>query len=406
MHPRHRLDLRAGDVARALVALVVAPPRREAEQGLLSVVGAEDDALATLSVRAGWDLLLTELAWAPGSEVLVSAITHPAMPALVRDAGLLPVPVEIDLDTLLPRTEVLAAALTPWTRAVLVAQLFGSRSDLSEVASFCHEHGLLLVEDAAQAWAGPETLRSAADVTLVSFGLLKTATAVGGALVRASDPALLARLRRRHATWPVQARSAYARRLLRALALLLLARPHAYGLLLDGCVRVGADPDALLDRLTRPSTTADRRVRRQQPSPALLSTMDHRLRPEDLSTARVRARAAVGEALRARLPAWLPQPGERARRTHWLFPVRATDPADLVARLRRAGVDASAGTSNLVALTDAGPAADLMEHVVYVPAYPELPADAREAVRRVLADAAGVGAAPAGGAAVPLASRP
>lgn len=388
MHARHRLDLRPVDVGRALVALVVAGPRQRCEQALLDVVGGEADGLATSSVRAAWDLLLTTSGWPAGSEVLVSAITHPAMGALVTEAGLVAVPVEIDLDTLLPNPATVAAAVTPQTRALLVAQLFGGRADLTSLATCCRAYGLLLVEDAAQAWSGPSTLRSAADVTLVSFGLIKTATAAGGALVRVGDPALLERLRRRHATWPVQPRAAYARRLLRALALLLLTRPRVHGLLLGACRSGGVDPERLFDRLTRSAPATTPRARRQRPSAALLATLARRLRPEDPSVGRVRARTEVGESLRVDLPAGVLHPGGRAVRTHWLFPVRVADPAALVARLRAAGVDASAGTSNLVALTTDGPAADLMQHVVYVPTYPELPEPVRAAVRRVLTEAA------------------
>ena len=53
-----------------------------------------------LSVRSGWDLLLHVLAWPAGSEVIVSAITHPDMIRILRAHGLVPVPVDVDLDTL------------------------------------------------------------------------------------------------------------------------------------------------------------------------------------------------------------------------------------------------------------------------------------------------------------------
>ena len=55
-----------------------------------------------LSVRSAWDLLLHVLAWPAGSEVIVSAITHPDMITILRAHGLVPVPVDVDLDTLAP----------------------------------------------------------------------------------------------------------------------------------------------------------------------------------------------------------------------------------------------------------------------------------------------------------------
>jgi perosamine synthetase len=386
VHPRHRLDLRPADVGHGLLAVVTARGRRRRERELLTLVDAAEDGFAALSVRAAWNLLLTACAWPAGSEVVLSAITHPGMAALVGEAGLVAVPVEVDLDTLLPDVAALEAVTTDRTRAVLVAQLFGGRADLTEVAAFCRRRGLLLVEDAAQAWTGPATLRSPADVTLVSFGLLKTATAAGGALVRVADPALLLRVRRLHRTWPVQGRLDHAARLLRALALLLLAEPGAYGAFLVVCRVLGVSPGTVLERATRtPAPGPGRRVR-LRPSSALLVTMAHRLSAADASPARVRSRTAAGERLRAALPDALRQPGAGVARTHWIFPVRSADPEALVARLRTAGVDASAATSNLVALLPDGPGSDLMRHVVYVPAYPELPAHVRTAVQRVLAE--------------------
>jgi len=389
LHPRHRLDLRAADLAHGLLALGV---DRAPAEAVLARAGVPDDGLVAASVRSGWLLLLETVGWPAGAEVLVSAVTHPEMPALVAAAGLVPVPVEVDLATLLPAEEALAVALTPRTRAVLVAQLFGGRADLDALGRWCAERHLLLVEDAAQAWAGAGSLASAADVTLVSFGLLKTATAAGGAVLRVRDPHLRAAMAGSALGWPAQARRMYAVRLLRAALLLGLARRPVYGAFLAVCRRLGHDADAVLDALSRPRGAGDLAARlRRRPCAPLVALLAHRLRADDPSTARVRARAAAGERLREGLPAGS-LPGDRvARRTHWLVPVRAADPARLVRRLRAVGVDASGATSNLVTLTEDGPAADLMRHVVYVPAYPELPGHVLDAVRRTVRPEVGAG---------------
>ena len=90
---------------------------------------------------------------------------------------------------------------------------------------------------------------------------------------------------------------------------------------------------------------------RRRPALALLAVLRRRLSRVD--QARLARRAAMGEELRARLPAAYLHPGdELLRRTHWLFPVLAPDPDALVAALREAGIDVSTGTSNLVAVPD------------------------------------------------------
>src|SRR5918997_7215245 len=89
-----------------------------------------------------------------GGEVLVSAVTHPDMVRIIEGHGLRAVPVDLDTTTLEPRIKLLQRALSPRTRTVLVAHLFGSRFDLDPIAAFARRHRLLLVEDCAQTFRG------------------------------------------------------------------------------------------------------------------------------------------------------------------------------------------------------------------------------------------------------------
>lgn len=220
VYPRHHLDIATGDLWFGLRATLT---RREAgpeEAALLSDAGLDGRGLVCLSVRSAWDLLLGALEWPPGSEVLVSGITHPGMVAILQAHGLRAVPVDLDLETLAPPVAAMEAARSGCTRALLVAHLFGGRLDLAPLLAFARRHGLLLVEDCAQAFTGPDSLApSGADVSLFSFGPIKTATAAGGAVATLADPELLARLRAAHAGWPRQGRRSYAARLARAAAL-------------------------------------------------------------------------------------------------------------------------------------------------------------------------------------------
>ena len=83
-------------------------------------------------------------------------------------------------------------------------------------------------------------------------------------------------------------------------------------------------------------------------------------------------------------------PGAAAlERTHWVFPVVPEDPAAFIEALRGAGFDATRATTSIGAVGSPPPprAAELMERVVFIPAYPELPGTAVERLRRVLAGA-------------------
>jgi hypothetical protein len=115
-----------------------------------------EGALVCFSVRSSFELLLDALALPPGSEVVMSAITHPDMCRIVSRHELVPIPVELDLEALQPRLDLLEQALTSRTRAMVLAHLFGARTDIAPVIAFCRAHGLVLIEDCAQTLRGPD----------------------------------------------------------------------------------------------------------------------------------------------------------------------------------------------------------------------------------------------------------
>jgi hypothetical protein len=188
MYVRHRLDLSVGDIFFGVFSCGRRLRSEKLEASVIRVCSLEEEGLVCFSVRSGWDLWLCAQGLRAGDEVLVSAITHPAMIRIIQEHGLRAVPVDIDPGTLAPRPWMLEAALTPRTRVVLVAHLFGGRMDLGGIAKFARDRGLLLVEDCAQAFQGPKRMGDpAADVSMYSFGTLKTSTALGGSVLRVGD---------------------------------------------------------------------------------------------------------------------------------------------------------------------------------------------------------------------------
>lgn len=395
MNPRHRLDVSTRDLLYAVLAGVFARSRPRRAAALAE--GWSSAGIVCRSLRSAFDLLLAATALPAGSEVLMSAITHPDMVRIARTHGLSVLPVDLDPETLAPRLDMLERAVTSRTRMLVVAHLFGTRSDLGPLTQFARVHNLLLVEDCAQAFVSPaETGDPYADASLFSFGSIKTATALGGALARVRDPELRTRMSLIQAGYPIQPRTAFARKALATLALSVLGRPALYGLAFRFWRIRGRSFDELLEHVVRgfaalPDEEFYRRIR-EQPSAPLLALLARRLRTFD--GARLARRARLGEELTASLAPELFHPGGRAPvRTHWLFPVTAADPSTLVATLRGAGFDATPATTSICVVpaprdrpeVEPVDAARLMRKVVFVPAYPELRARERQRLCALLA---------------------
>ena len=404
VYARHRLDISVGDVFFGVLLCGRRLRREKLEAGVLRLCTLEEEGLVCFSVRSGWDLWLRAQGLRAGDEVLVSAITHPDMIRIIHAHGLRAVPVDIDPGTLAVWPWMLEAALTPRTRVVLVAHLFGGRMDLGGIARFAKDRGLLLVEDCAQAFQGPKRMGEAvADVTMYSFGTLKTSTALGGAVLRVRDREVLGRMRGIQASYPPQGRGGYSKKLLGILGIVGVSRPLPYGLFARVCVRLGYDLDTLVGGAVRgfpPHETAATFFRhlRQRPSRPLLAMLYRRLRTFDGK--RLARRAKTGERFASRLRVVDLHPGRHSsRRTHWLFPVVVAEPEALVADLRRHGLDASRATSSIAAV-DAPPgrsspvgASLMMSGVVFLPVYPELPSEAFDVMAGLVDDCAARGAA-------------
>jgi perosamine synthetase len=383
LYARHRLDIRPEDLLFGLAAIGASDPDRAAWE-VEDLWSADGSALACYSVRSGFHLLLATLDLPRGSEVLFSAVTHPDMPRLAEHHGLQAVPVDLDIDALAPRPELVARALTPKTRMLVVAHLFGGRVDLAPLVDICRHHGVLLVEDCAQAFRGPaDTGDARADVSMFSFGLLKTATALGGALLKVRDLSLLDRMRFRQLGWPLQKRSAHARRIVQTAALVALTRPVPYSLLERAAAASGKDFDRIVNSSVRafPAGSTAELVRRLElrPGAPLLRLLEHRLRHFDSD--RLDARAAAGDALAAMLPEGMHVGGRGLDHTHWLFGVVASDPDATIDALRASGFDAARKASSVCAIAPPADRPELeprcareaMSRLVFLPAYPELP---------------------------------
>lgn len=111
-----------------------------------------------IGVANGLDALILVLrAWKElgklqsGDEVIVQANTYIASILAITENDLVPVLVEPNLTTYNLDPEVVRAAITPKTKAILPVHLYGLLSPMPELMAIASEHNLLVLEDCAQA---------------------------------------------------------------------------------------------------------------------------------------------------------------------------------------------------------------------------------------------------------------
>src|SRR6266571_5361351 len=107
-----------------------------------------------VAVNSGTSALLTALSGlgiGPGDEVIVPGYTFIASLSSIIYARAIPVLAEVDRTFNLDPADV-RAKITPRTRAIMVVHMMGNPARLPELKALADEHGLFLIEDAAQAF--------------------------------------------------------------------------------------------------------------------------------------------------------------------------------------------------------------------------------------------------------------
>ncbi|MHA6249112.1 DegT/DnrJ/EryC1/StrS family aminotransferase [Pontibacter sp. CAU 1760] len=164
-------------------------------------------AAAAIGVGNGYDALVLALkavGVGPGDEVLVPAHTFIATLHAVHHIGAKPVLVEPDAATNNITAATAQAAITPGAKALVPVHLYGQVCDMHPLLELAQEHGLKVVEDAAQAHGARYQNRLAGtfgDAAAFSFYPTKNLGALGdgGAVVTNSqDVAAFVRMHRNY----------------------------------------------------------------------------------------------------------------------------------------------------------------------------------------------------------------
>jgi perosamine synthetase len=387
---RKRIDIGASDIAFGLARCLMKGDRTRLVRRIEKQWLRPDHAFVCLSVRSGLDLLFKALALPANSEILMTALTIPDMARIIAEYGCVPVPIDLDPRTMGPLEDTLGRAVTPATRAIVVAHLFGGQVSMEAVLGIARKHNLIVIEDCAQAYSGrgysghPE-----ADVSMFSFGSIKTATALGGAVFMVRNGLLRRGMAALQDHYSVQSRSAYARRLLKYAVLTALTSRPAFSVMYRMFRLLRLDYDLILHQSSRGFAGGDFLSRiRQQPCLPLLALMERRLRtyPSGL----IIERRAKGNKLAAFLRSQFRCPGiEALEHSFWVFPVAVGNKPACIAALRKAGFDATDKQSMRAVSAPEGrqkpvETGTMLEKMIYLPLYPGMPEKEIERMAEIL----------------------
>jgi dTDP-4-amino-4,6-dideoxygalactose transaminase len=107
-----------------------------------------------VGVNSGYsaiELILRAYDIGPGDAVITAANTFIATVLPILNCGATPVLVDIDPDTYNLDPNLLEAAITPATRAIIPVHLYGQPADMDAIWAVANRHNLLVIEDACQA---------------------------------------------------------------------------------------------------------------------------------------------------------------------------------------------------------------------------------------------------------------
>lgn len=146
---------------------ILGPEVAELEEKLAAYTGAR----YCISCANGTDALqiaLMALGIRPGDEVIIPGFTYIATAETVALLGATPVYVDIDAQTYTLNPDLLEAAITPRTKAIMPVSLYGQCADFDAINAIAARYHLPVIEDAAQSFGATYHGRHSGNLTTIA----------------------------------------------------------------------------------------------------------------------------------------------------------------------------------------------------------------------------------------------
>lgn len=196
---RNRINSKIDKRIKAVLShgkFILGPEVDELEAKLADYVGCNH----CVTVANGTDALqlaLMAIDLRPGDEVIVPSFSFIATAEAVAILGGVPIFVDVDLSTFNLDSTQLQSALTKKTKAIIPVSLYGQCAEFDTINEFASEHGLVVIEDAAQSFGARyknEKSCNVSDIACTSFFPTKPLGCYGDGGAIFTNDAELARL--------------------------------------------------------------------------------------------------------------------------------------------------------------------------------------------------------------------
>ena len=165
------------------------PKVEEFEQKFAEWVGA-DYGIAVNSGTAALHVALLSCGIGKGDEVITTPFTFIASGNSILYTGAKPVFADIDLNTYTIKPESIEKLITENTQAIMPVQLYGQSANMDRINEIAEKHGLIVIEDAAQAHGATcngKKVGSLGDMSCFSFYPTKNMTTSEGGIITTDD---------------------------------------------------------------------------------------------------------------------------------------------------------------------------------------------------------------------------
>lgn len=170
---------------------------KKLEAGFAALVGRKHG-VAVSNGSVAIDVAIAALRIGPGDEVILPTFTIISCVSAIVRAGATPVVVDCDSATWNLDPQLVAAKITPRTKAILVVHIYGLPVDMDPILELARKHNLFVIEDAAeehgQTYRGRK-VGSFGQISTVSFYPNKHITTGEGGMVLTDDDELVSRCR-------------------------------------------------------------------------------------------------------------------------------------------------------------------------------------------------------------------